>query len=102
MSFSSRTVPRTPELFRNNSSTTFYLYSLAAILVPVIVPYTVGIMKPTNDQLHARADKYRLVAWDVKEDKELDDLLEKWTALNITRSLSPLAAAVVGLWAVIS
>ncbi|KAE9975167.1 hypothetical protein EG327_008534 [Venturia inaequalis] len=95
------TVPRTPELFKNNSSRTFYLYTLAAILVPVIVPYTVGVMKPTNDQLHARADKYRLVAWDVKEDEELDDLLKEWTALNITRSLPPLAAAVVGLWAVV-
>ncbi|TID22442.1 DUF1772-domain-containing protein [Venturia nashicola] len=96
------TVPRTPELFKSNSSRTFYLHTLAAILVPVIVPYTVGIMKPTNDELHARADRYRLVAWDVKEDEELDNLLKKWTALNMTRSLFPLAAAVVGLWAVMS
>lgn len=59
-------------------------------------------MKPTNDQLNARADRYSLVGWDVKEDEELEDLLKKWTVLNTTRSLFPLAAAVVGLWAVIS
>lgn len=95
-------MPRTPELFKSDSSGTFYLYTLATILVPVIVPYTLGIMKPTNDRLHARADKYRVVSWDVKEDEELEDLLTKWTALNTTRSLFPLMGAVVGLWAVLS
>jgi len=59
-------------------------------------------MKPTNDKLHAKADRYRLGASDVKEDQELEDLLQKWTAMNTARSLFPLAAAVVGLWAVVS
>jgi hypothetical protein len=80
----------------------FYLYTAAAILVPVIVPFTIGIMKPTNDKLHAKADKYRLGASDVKEDQELEELLKRWTALNTVRSLFPLAATVVGLWAVVS
>jgi len=98
-------VPRTPELFKHtilDSTRTFYLYSAAAILVPVIIPFTIGIMKPTNDKLHAKADKYRLGASDVKEDRELEDLLTKWTALNTVRSFFPLAAAVFGLWAVVS
>jgi hypothetical protein len=70
--------------------------------VPVIVPFTIGVMKPTNDKLHAKADKYRLGASDMKEDQELEDLLKSWTALNIVRSLFPVAAAVVGIWAVVS
>lgn len=78
------------------------LYSLAAILVPAIIPFTIGIMKPTNDKLHAKADKYRLGASDVEEDQELEDLLKRWTVLNTVRSLFPLTAAVLGVWAIVS
>lgn len=85
-----------------DNTRTFYLYSAAAILVPAIVPFTFGIMKPTNDKLHAKAEKYRLGASEAKEDQELEDLLQKWTAMNTARSLFPLVAAVVGLWAVVS
>ncbi|QDS78085.1 hypothetical protein FKW77_003815 [Venturia effusa] len=98
-----KAVPRTPDLFRNHKSRTFYLYAMAAILVPAIVPYTVGIMKLTNDRLHQRAERYKLVnAWEVKEDGEMEELLKKWTTLNTTRSLLPLAATLFGLWAIMS
>lgn len=85
-----------------DSTTTFYLYVAAAMLVPAIIPFTLGVMLPTNDKLHAKADKYRLGFSEVKEDQELDHLLTKWIALNTVRSLFPLAAAVTALWAVIS
>lgn len=96
---------QTPELSQYtilDTTAIFYLYSAAAILVPTIVPFTIGIMKPTNDKLHAKADKYRLGSSDVKEDQEMEELFRKWKMMNTIRSLFPLTAAILGLWAVVS
>jgi hypothetical protein len=59
-------------------------------------------MKPTNDKLLAKADKYRLRGSDVEEDQELENLLKRWTVLYTVRSLFPLTAAIMGLWAIVS
>jgi len=79
-----------------------YLYTAAAILVTAIVPFTIGVMKPTNDKLFRKADVYSGSSVAGKEDPEMDQLLKKWATLNAIRSLFPGVASVLGLWAVIS
>jgi hypothetical protein len=76
----------------------FTLYSAAAVLVPLIVPYTLTIMKDTNSKLHAKAD----AGVEAKEDGDLMKLFEKWQLLNAIRSVFPACAAIIGIWAVIA
>ncbi|GAB7360484.1 hypothetical protein MBLNU230_g8435t1 [Neophaeotheca triangularis] len=69
-----------------------YLYAAAALLVPGIVPFTLGVMMPTNDALEgivaqgpgaARAD-------------EVGELMQKWKVLNYTRASMVAVAAMLG------
>ncbi|QIW98755.1 hypothetical protein AMS68_004273 [Peltaster fructicola] len=55
------------------------LYAMAAISMPAIVPYTIAIMKPTNDILMARANSSAKIS---AKDAELPSLLAKWARMN--------------------
>lgn len=66
----------------------------AAALTAGIVPFTIALMKGTNDRLLEFAG--RGVAELGKEERaEVRELLGRWTVLNGVRGLLPLAAAVV-------
>ncbi|KAF4121732.1 protein of unknown function (DUF1772) [Geosmithia morbida] len=63
----------------------------AAGLVLVILPFTRAVMKPTNDSLHSIAS-----GSSATPQIQSGGLLKKWSALNIIRSLFPLAGAALG------
>jgi hypothetical protein len=66
-------------------------YVTAAVLAVAIVPYTLLLMKPTNDLLHSAA------AGTGNGSVDVSSLIDKWAALNLGRSLLPLSSAVVGM-----
>lgn len=72
---------------RNNR--TWYL--AAALLAVSIIPYTLLTMRPTNDKLLSAAAGISKYGAD-----EITHLINRWAALNLGRSLLPLASAVVG------
>jgi uncharacterized membrane protein len=75
------------------------LYSIAAVLTIGIVPWTIIAMMPTNNKLLAKAEQSASV---MADDKEVSDLLRKWTILNGIRSLLPLAGTAVAFAAVLA
>lgn len=85
------------------------LYLAAASLTIGVVPYTIGLMMPTNKLLeaHATRDDNGNASVDQKDQKEKDEvrqaqdrevpaLLEKWTRLNAVRGVFPLLGAALG------
>ncbi|KAH0558644.1 hypothetical protein GP486_004704 [Trichoglossum hirsutum] len=79
------------------------LFSTAAILTIGIIPYTIIAMRPTNNKLLAKAEQ----EFDLKgasasvtsDDREVGELLKKWTFLNGIRSLMPLLGSAAALLA---
>ena len=65
-------------------------YTAAAVLAVAIVPYTIALMRPTNDILLSAA------AGTANALTEVRGLIDKWAVLNLIRSTLPLASAVVG------
>lgn len=74
------------------------LYSLAAVLTVGIVPYTFAAMSSTNNALLARAEGKSADA-SSPTDAEVESLLRKWGSLNAGRSLFPLTAGLLGIFA---
>lgn len=72
-------------------------YALGGVLTAAVMPFTLGLMMPTNNALLAVADGKKTVgAAEVKE------LLKRWQLLNNVRGLLPLAGSAIMLWDVIS
>ncbi|PGG96508.1 hypothetical protein AJ80_09814 [Polytolypa hystricis UAMH7299] len=85
------------------------LYLVAALLSLGIVPFTLAVMKPTNDKLMERAAATdagkegkgkgvkgeELVA--SREDAEVRGWLEKWCCLNCARACFPIAATLLAV-----
>ncbi|CRG86375.1 hypothetical protein PISL3812_03381 [Talaromyces islandicus] len=69
------------------------LYGLAALLAVGIVPYTLTAMSSTNNALLAKAGSKST------DDTDTKSLLQKWASLNAGRSVLPLAAGLVGIFA---
>ncbi|KAH6607219.1 hypothetical protein Trco_003532 [Trichoderma cornu-damae] len=71
-----------------------YLGSAACVLS--IVPFTLTVMKRTNEQLHEEADN------DSSEEEieasvvRVKSLLDRWITLNFIRGLLPLAGTILG------
>ncbi|KAI5200696.1 DUF1772-domain-containing protein [Aureobasidium subglaciale] len=87
-------------------SSSFNLYTAAAILVPSIVPYTLFVMSAVNNKLQ---DKTASLANASLTDAEVEapaegetahQLLEKWATLNLGRSLLPLIGTLAAGWAI--
>lgn len=72
-------------------------YAAAAGLTVGIVPFTLGLMMPTNNALLAVAGGKKDVSL-----AEVKVLLQRWQMLNNIRGLLPLTAAGVMLWDVFS
>ncbi|OCK80119.1 DUF1772-domain-containing protein [Lepidopterella palustris CBS 459.81] len=90
------TASKQPLLFNSNA---FALYSASAVLVTAIVPFTLIVMKPTNDKLHAKADASEESK--AETDETVDELMNKWYWLNVVRASLPGVGAVVGAMAVV-
>lgn len=86
------------------------LYSIAALSVVGIVPYTLVFMRSTNDQLLTRASGEHSEATDVlgsekkrpgaaSGQQSTEDLLQNWGILAGIRGLLPLTGGVMGLLA---
>ncbi|KAJ5612505.1 hypothetical protein N7510_005699 [Penicillium lagena] len=87
-------------LFRRSAPRSSMLYSTAAILTLGIVPFTVAVMKHTNEELLAKAKGDPQLSQHA--DFEVQSLISKWITLNGLRSLFPLAGGLAGLIAVLS
>jgi len=61
------------------------LYSMAAALIPCIVPFTLTAMMDVNSRLNAKVNNGTAEGkWN---DGEVDKLLKKWVMLNWTRAV---------------
>ncbi|KAJ5232471.1 hypothetical protein N7468_005427 [Penicillium chermesinum] len=67
------------------------LFSAAAALCISIVPYTLVVMKKTNDALAMKGSSKS------ESDSDLVGLLQRWGTLNQLRGVFPTAAAICGL-----
>jgi len=76
-------------------SPTFYAWLSCSILPVMIAPFTLTAMNHTNSRLHNKA---ATSLPDAVEDRDLEGLLRKWTALNSIRAVFPAAATALGLW----
>jgi anthrone oxygenase-like protein len=71
-------------------------YAIGGALTFAVMPFTLGVMMPTNNALLAVAEgKKTLGAADFK------GLLQKWQLLNNIRGLLPLVGSAIMLWDVI-
>ena len=62
-----------------------------------IVPFTLIFAQSTIDKLMADGDKQTSLT-----EEEVKGLVQRWSNLNTLRSLFPLSATVIGLWAVMA
>ncbi|RAK95500.1 DUF1772 domain-containing protein [Aspergillus ibericus CBS 121593] len=73
------------------------LYTVSAALVLAIMPFTVGVMKGTNDRLKGWAGRGVVEGKNGGEEEEVVGLLRRWAVLNGVRALWPLIGGIVGL-----
>ncbi|KAH6667369.1 hypothetical protein B0J14DRAFT_704472 [Halenospora varia] len=73
------------------------LYGLAALLTIGIVPYTLMFMLGTNNKLSAKAKRQSGAVSVPAYDDAFAKLIDRWSTLNLCRSLLPLFGGVVGL-----
>ncbi|MCJ1389956.1 hypothetical protein MMC18_002814 [Xylographa bjoerkii] len=84
-------------------------YGLAAASVIGIVPYTLLVMKGTNDKLMARAvEAEKLDVTDkvtqagMPKGESTNELLDRWAFYNAIRGVFPLMATALGMWATLA
>lgn len=82
---------------RSSRDQPWWPYLLAGALAIGIVPFTLGVMMPTNNALLGIARGTGQVA----SEMDVRALLLKWKNLNLVRSMLPLAGSIVGLWALL-
>ncbi|KAK7552673.1 hypothetical protein IWX49DRAFT_549563 [Phyllosticta citricarpa] len=90
-------------------SRALYLYTLAGVLLPGIVPYTKVVMKNVNSRLAAKAKQLSTAqqgddAWTEKgvpEDDTVDALVNQWRWLNAVRAVAGFVGGVSGLIALV-
>lgn len=69
----------------------FALYIAAAVTIPSIVPWTIGIMKPTNERLMQKAEKTDSVSAE-----ESQQLIQTWIGMNWVRAVFGTTGALLG------
>ncbi|KAL2358512.1 hypothetical protein BJ546DRAFT_960082 [Cryomyces antarcticus] len=82
----------------------FTLYTIAAVLTPSIVPYTLTVMAPVNNALAAKAAFYANTPVADKgagEDQEVRRLVRRWMWFNAVRAVLVGVGCVAGGWAVV-
>jgi len=79
----------------SNEGRVWSQYATAAALLPAVVPFTLLVLNPTNDQLIAAAT--------VEASTETTRaLLQKWGVLNACRSVFLFVGASLGAWAALT
>ena len=68
-------------------------YAVAAGLVVSVIPWTLIVMKRTNDSIAAFAGP----EWAGDEAAVIKKLFDRWMTMNFIRALFPLAGGVLGL-----
>lgn len=69
--------------------------------MPSIAPYTVFVMKPTNDKLHGIANASKS-GTKSQNDGDFTTLVTKWYWMNMTRAVMAGAGALAATWAAVS
>lgn len=80
------------------------LYAAAALAAVSVIPWTLLVIMPTNDELHRRADAQVTAAMEEKESevpkgdgRDILDLIKFWVSCNNTRASLALIATVAGV-----
>lgn len=73
------------------------LYTGAALAVPAIVPYTLGIMKPTNDRLHRKVREPESMT-----ESETRRVIGEWKVMNYKRGMFAFTGMIMGAIAVVT
>ena len=85
-----------------------YGYLAAGLLTVGIVPYTLAVIRPTNEKLLAKAKETKTLAItdEVVEigqgNETAHKLVDNWGVLNLGRAVMVAAASMVGLWTVVN
>ncbi|KAL0565520.1 hypothetical protein V5O48_016505 [Marasmius crinis-equi] len=75
------------------------MYATAGILTLGIVPYTLLVMVKTNDELSSKAVDAPTEKSEVAKGSEVNELVERWSAMNLVRGLIPLTGSIVAIYA---
>ena len=89
-----------------SSSRTFKFYTAAAVLIPSIIPYTLGLMGPTNNKLSGKADSLatteitdKTAEAGVTQEETVHALIDRWATLNLGRAIITGIGSLCALWA---
>lgn len=90
-------------------SRTLYLYTLAGVVVPAIVPYTKLVMMKLNDRLHAKVTELAgaqpgdgaFEEKGVPQDETVGSMVDKWRRLNAVRAIAGYIGGIAGLIALV-
>lgn len=74
-------------------------YAVAGLATFANVPWTVGVMMPTNSELLRRSKAAAEGAEGTEFEEGSLSALKRWDALNYMRAVMPMVGAWVGLWA---
>jgi hypothetical protein len=89
--------------FSDPKSSQQYLYAVAAVAALSVIPWTILVMVPDNDELHRRGDAQRLAADKGEQKEEKGDgrhtmkLIRYWLFYNDVRASLALVATVAGV-----
>ena len=61
----------------------------------MIIPYTLGIMKPTNDKLHKKVQEPNSMT-----ESDTRRVIREWRGLNYNRALIALTGSLMGAFAI--
>ncbi|KAM0278858.1 hypothetical protein ACHAQH_004936 [Verticillium albo-atrum] len=78
---------------RHDAGLAWAPYLGGGLFTLLVMPFTLGIMMPTNNALLAAASGAKVL-----KAAEVKELLRRWQTLNFARGLFPLAGAMVALW----
>ena len=67
----------------------------AGVLAPMVGPFTLLFIKPTNDALFNKVEKSKKEGGDQEVTQETRQLVKQWARLSAIRSLLPLVGALV-------
>jgi len=88
--------------WQSATPSSFRLYTAAAIIAPTMIPFTIGVMMPTNNKLEEKAQSFASSGADevgVAKEETVNALLDRWATLNLVRSVLLLTSAILGGWA---
>ena len=89
-----------------SSSQGFKFYTAAAVLIPSIIPYTLGLMIQMNNKLLGKADSLatteitdKTAEAGVTQEETVHALIDRWATLNLGRAIITGIGSLCALWA---